>query len=514
MATAKAGQPIDILLVEDNPGDARIIREMLRDYAAGAQLAHAASLGEGLARLEREPCDVILVDLKLPDESGLDTFAKVHEKNPLIPIIVLTGNDDDALAVEAVRKGAQDYIPKNQMNGKLLATAISYAIERKRAHAEICRLNQELKTRLNQLQVLVVSLAETERRERRRLAGLLHDHLQQQLTAAIMHLGFVADNGLSEADIQENVAAAYAILKEAGESTRSLSYELSPPILHRAGFGAALKWLAGHMHRTHKLKVELEIDPATPELAELPRSFLFDAVRELLFNVVKHAKAGKAKVIARSQAGNVLIEVSDEGAGFDPSSLRPENGGLGLASIRERLELLYGRLEIDSRPGGGSRFILIAPCQPAKAPDAAAQSKTAGPQRAGTDGCAVFPSNEPLKIILVDDQLVIRQGLAALLSKEPDIEVVGEAGDGRQALELCEKLRPNLVAMDLAMPGMDGIEATKLIKGRWPETRVIVLTMHGEEVTAELARKSGADAFIDKAEAAERLLSAIRRRSP
>ena len=126
-----------VLLVEDNPGDARMIWEMLAEVK-GAQfdLKYADRLSTGLERLATGGIDVILLDLSLPDSGGLDTFAKVYAQAPQVPIIVLTGLDDEALAVEAVRGGAQDYLVKGQVNGNLLVRAIRYAIERHRAHTE------------------------------------------------------------------------------------------------------------------------------------------------------------------------------------------------------------------------------------------------------------------------------------------------------------------------------------------------------------------------------------------
>ncbi len=130
-----------ILLVEDNPGDARLIREMLRDAQAVAwRLDHVDRLADGLRRLAEEHADVVLLDLSLPDAHGFDTVGKVLDLAPTVPIIVLTGLDDEALAVRAVQAGAQDYLVKNDVTGGLLSRAIRYAIERKRAEAERAQL--------------------------------------------------------------------------------------------------------------------------------------------------------------------------------------------------------------------------------------------------------------------------------------------------------------------------------------------------------------------------------------
>ncbi|HSD57301.1 MAG TPA: response regulator, partial [Methanotrichaceae archaeon] len=125
--------PIRILLIEDNPGDARLIKEYLgemTDKGSTFELDSVDRLSEGLKRLDGK--DAVLLDLALPDSVGFDTFKKIHSKVPALPIIVLTGNDDDALAFRAVQEGAQDYLVKGQVSSQLLARSIRYAIERKR----------------------------------------------------------------------------------------------------------------------------------------------------------------------------------------------------------------------------------------------------------------------------------------------------------------------------------------------------------------------------------------------
>jgi len=125
---------IRVLLVEDNPGDARLFSELVRDTGAGQwKMVHVDRLSAALDRLGRESFDVMLLDLSLPDADGLDTLIRAHAEAPKIPIVVLTGHDDEALAVRAVRAGAQDYLVKGRMDGDLLVRSIRYASERGRA---------------------------------------------------------------------------------------------------------------------------------------------------------------------------------------------------------------------------------------------------------------------------------------------------------------------------------------------------------------------------------------------
>ena len=136
---------IKILLIEDNPGDVRLIREMLKEKSyVSFDLICADRLKTGMEQLGQGDIDLILLDLGLPDSSGLDTFAKLYAKEPSLPIIVLTGLDDEQLGLEAVIMGAQDYLLKNRVSGNLLIPAVRYAIERKKMVAKIEQLNASL----------------------------------------------------------------------------------------------------------------------------------------------------------------------------------------------------------------------------------------------------------------------------------------------------------------------------------------------------------------------------------
>ena len=129
-----------VLLIEDNPGDARLIEAMLSEApGAGFTLARASRLSEGLEALLAKDSDLVLLDLSLPDSHGIETFNKVYSHSPKVPIIVLSGNDDQALALYAVKSGAQDYLVKGRIDTELLTRAINYSIERKRYQEELER---------------------------------------------------------------------------------------------------------------------------------------------------------------------------------------------------------------------------------------------------------------------------------------------------------------------------------------------------------------------------------------
>ena len=140
-------RPLRVLLIEDNPADARMIHEMLKSLRDGVlELETADRLSTGLIRLADGEPDVVLLDLSLPDSQGFDTFLKLREKAGSVPVVLLTGLDDEALAVHAVHEGAQDYLIKGQVNGHLLSRALRYAIERNKLVRELQDALAKVKT--------------------------------------------------------------------------------------------------------------------------------------------------------------------------------------------------------------------------------------------------------------------------------------------------------------------------------------------------------------------------------
>lgn len=125
---------ISILLIEDNPDDSDFFSETLIDIPSETfDLTSVTRLNEALSKLETQTFDIIFLDLALPDAHGLDGFTKLHQKNPTIPVVILTGLDDDKTALDIMRQGAQDYLVKGTIEPSLLNKTIGYAVERKRA---------------------------------------------------------------------------------------------------------------------------------------------------------------------------------------------------------------------------------------------------------------------------------------------------------------------------------------------------------------------------------------------
>jgi signal transduction histidine kinase len=340
-------------------------------------------MAEARELLARRSFDVVLLDLSLPDSRGLLTVEHANAAAPELPIVVLTGLDDEETGIEAVRRGAQDYLVKGQFDGRLLGRAIHYAMERKQAELELKALNESLEERVAertavatrravQLRALAAELTLAELRERRRLAEILHDHLQQLLYAARLNLGSLRHR-LTEGEPAETLQRIDTLLDQALTESRTLTVELSPPVLYASGLKGALEWLTRHMEQTCGLSVELEADARAEPDSEDVRILLFQSVRELLFNVVKHAGSRRARLaMAKESASRLRLVIADEGGGFDVEKFKTggaASAGFGLFSIGERLELLGGSMEVESAPGRGTRVTIHAPCRRSEPPE-------------------------------------------------------------------------------------------------------------------------------------------------
>ncbi|OZC03324.1 chemotaxis protein CheB [Rubricoccus marinus] len=228
---------------------------------------------------------------------------------------------------------------------------------RRAAEDSVKALNENLEARVRQrtVQVRTLALALTlaEQRERARVAQILHDNVQQVLHGVRLRVEMLA------ADLSQDEAIRATeietMVQNAIEITRSLSVDLAPPVLAGGGLDEALDWLAGQMQDLYKLKVNLQAVPLDPSPTAETITLLVQLVRELLFNVVKHAGVGEATVVVAQEDDSIRIDVIDHGQGFDPSETP---FGFGLDSVQERVDLLSGSLDVASQPGGGTRSTL------------------------------------------------------------------------------------------------------------------------------------------------------------
>ncbi len=208
---------IQVLLIEDSPSDAALLQESLHAGGNGPfEITHVERLTEGLELLRRGKYDVVLLDLSLPDSDKSETYVRAQAEAPHVPIVVMTGVDDEAFALEALRHGVQDYLVKGHPGAHQPARAIRYAIERKRMEVELQRERDQLEERVRERTAelsatnrdlqseiarrqkaeeakkqILRRLKDSEETERARISRELHDRLSQELTALKLEIAYM-----------------------------------------------------------------------------------------------------------------------------------------------------------------------------------------------------------------------------------------------------------------------------------------------------------------------------------
>ena len=502
-----ARQDFRVLLVEDNPDDVLLIDKALT--ASGAWvLLKADRLSTALDTLARAGADAVLLDLSLPDASGVDAVRRIRGTFPLLPLLVLTGLEDEAVGLEALHEGAQDYLLKSQIDGRLLGRALRYAIERTQADVLLRQRESELAAALREerfhsliedgqdlilviaadgtvtyespsiervlgyeprerigrsafelfypddlapvrelflaavqegrrgteLDVrvrakdgswralqgtarnfldrpevagIVVNLrdvtgrkrAETEREEllrseraaraaaeqaieearegrerlavasrrlveiqeseRRLIAKELHDQLGQMLTGVKLLLQ--TQIPLSPDPVRARLAEAQEVLGDLTVRVRDLSLNLRPAMLDDFGLLSTLLWHFERYTALTQVQVRFAHQGAEGRFAPDVETAAYRIVQEALTNIARYAQAGEAVVSVWADENALWVQVDDEGCGFSAEAVAASRTSTGLAGMRERAELLGGRLSIESTPGVGTRILAELP---------------------------------------------------------------------------------------------------------------------------------------------------------
>ena len=217
------------------------------------------------------------------------------------------------------------------------------------------------------IRTLAAELTVVEQEERHRISQVLHDDLQQRLFAIRAQLSSLKEEiqkQISPSDINQGIDQVESWLSEAITITRSLSINIDPIVLQGEGLAEPLNWLASQMKEQYSLGVRVLSGEDIHGLDDPIRIVIFQTVRELLFNIVKHAETSEATIQLAYHNGSGRITVSDEGKGFDPQAiLHNPQAAHGLLVVKERLGLMGGRMEIHSAPGGGTRITIEIPPQ-------------------------------------------------------------------------------------------------------------------------------------------------------
>jgi PAS domain S-box-containing protein len=403
-------------------------------------------------------------------------------------------------------------VVRNRVTGLLEAYGSNDLAEKTTAHAlesltrqaasalENARLYRELAERERQLRDLVRKLLVAQEEERRRVACEIHDGLTQVAIAAHQHLQDYAEDHPPVCSSGQKMDRILELSGQTVEEARRVIADLRPMALDDLGLANTLRlWVDSLKGEGWEIDYEdaLGREHLPPEI----ETVLYRIAQEALTNVRKHARTTRVRVTLRRLGGSVYLEVRDWGRGFD-GAVPPEGGApgerVGLCGMRERAALLGGDFRIHGRPGAGTSVVVEIPLLHA----VSVREEHIPSPRSET--------SPPARLVVADDQTIIREGLRTLLARTPDFEVVGEATDGKEALEICRNLQPDLVLMDVRMPGMDGLAATRAIKSEGCATSILMLSTYENPDYLFVAVQAGASGYVMKDADSRELISAIR----
>jgi two-component system, chemotaxis family, CheB/CheR fusion protein len=497
-------QRIRVLLIEDNAPDITLVRMMLDD--GHFELKAVPRLSSALELLAVEKFDVVVLDLGLPDSDGMGSLEPILRAAEYIPVILLTGLEDEVLAAESVRGGAQDYLVKGQFDPKTLSRSIRYSIERKRILSENARLATDLKRS-------EAALKSADRRKDEFLATLAHE-LRNPLapirnSLLIMQSSRadepVAEKSLEimERQIDHMVRLVDDLLDVSRISLGKLelrreeidlavvlkhALEASQPIIDSFG---------------HQMLIEVP-DQKMPVNADPIR--LAQVFSNLLINAAKYTKPGghigfTIAVVDKQ----VSVSVKDDGVGIDPEmldqvfemfaqigpSLDKTQGGLGLGlSIAKELIFMHGgSIEASSKgPGLGSEFVVRLPLS----------TPRVEAHRSANTGSDLGSQTFPCRVLVVDDNVDSAESLSLLLDMMGNETVM--AHDGQAAIETAKKFTPDIALLDIGLPGISGYEVAAILR-KMPElehTLLVALTGWGQEEDRRRSIDAGFDHHLTK----------------
>ncbi|MGB7746530.1 MAG: response regulator [Verrucomicrobiia bacterium] len=382
---------LKILLVEDSPSDAALLREsLIRSGHEHFEFTHAERWAEAAQNLRQGHFDVLLLDLSLPDSTGRDTFLRARAEAPHLPIVVLTGVEDEIVSIDAVRHGIQDYLVKGQADGRQTARVIRHAIERKLLEEALQKIQAELEKRVEErtgellktnlaLQAEIAQreraekahmqvlrrLTDAEETERGRISRELHDRLGQDLTGLKLGLQRIRKQGPLAPPVQESFDKLERLADGLMRDIHRLAWELHPAALDDLGLETVLLHYTAEWSENNRVPVDFHSEGV--EAHRLPlqlETTLYRIMQEALTNVTRHANAKRVSVLLERRPDHVSLIVEDDGEGFDASATIQASmiqNKLGLLGMQERVTLAGGTLEIESTPGVGTTVFVRVP---------------------------------------------------------------------------------------------------------------------------------------------------------
>lgn len=334
----------------------------------------------------------------------------------------------------------------------------------------------------NQKHVLEQYVSQVERitllEERDRLSKDLHDTMGHSYTSIIMGMETLRVE-LKSKEGEQQLDSLLQLARNSMEEVRLYLHQLDLS-QESLPLATTLQQLTEEFKKHAKVNVRTRIIGEEYMVSKQSKMTLYRSLQESLTNAVRHGHSTEIIVSLHFEPQQIRLDVEDNGCGVEEWK-----DGFGLTAMKERVSQSQGRVIVYSKKGEGTLISCVLPKQ-------------------------VQLSNGQIRLCIVDDHSFIRESLHTILDGQEDLQVVGMAEDGERALELCERLKPDVVLMDLEMPNLDGVHATKMIKEKWPDIRVLILSTFQNTERAKEIIRNGADGYVLKSIDSRELAESIR----
>jgi two-component system NarL family sensor kinase len=381
---------------------------------------------------------------------------------------------------------------------------------------ELVETNEALRVTESSLRQLSGRLLQLQDEERRRIARDLHDTTGQKIAALSMSLDRVArllDTKKPERD--EALTEGRDIVRMIGEEIRTLSYLLHPPLLDESGLGSAVRWYAEGFQKRSGIRLNVNISADLGRLSTDVEMALFRVVQESLTNVHRYSGSPDAEINVIETTDSVKLEIVDHGKGIQTGAVRTKvegiaSLGVGIPGMRERIRQFGGQLEVDFGRDG-TRVSASVPLKKAKVAPAVEESEVeVSPTNGNSNTHVASSSDTRRRILIADDHEVMRRGVRGLLESHDEWAVCGEAFEGREVVTKSRELRPDLIIMDINMPGLTGIDAAQQIRKENPSAKILFFSVHESAQTVREVVNAGAQGYVAKSRAGHDLVDAVR----
>jgi signal transduction histidine kinase len=524
---SQTDKSVNVLIVDDDELDRRLVKLVLARAAnlIRFNVESAQTITEALEKLVKDNFNIILLDLNLPDSRGTETVQKIFNAAPDVPIVVLTGLDDENAGLEAIRSGAENYLVKGDGLEYTLVRTIRYAIERKRAKTSLVEAKQELE-RINARLIKATATAEEMAAEAERantaksqfLANMSHE-IRTPMNAII---------GFSEVLEEEPLTGQQKeYVKMILDSSRHL-LELINGILDFSKIEAGrmraetvecdirallanIESLMNPSAKQKQLEFKIDCTEDVPDTIVTDPAKLRQCIINLVSNAIKFTEQGYVKLTARQTAKDdkpfVEFEITDTGIGIpadkldilfesftqaDGSTTRKYGGtGLGLAITKQLADLMGGNITVESEAGKGSTFRLVIPANTADGRHNDYENFAAS-QEVEKEAETSFSG----RVLVAEDSATNQVLIKPLLEKLGFVVTIAQ--NGLEVIEAVKNQHFELILMDMQMPEMNGYNATKKLRGLGVKTPIIAMTANVDEEDKEECLRAGCDDYISK----------------